>query len=539
MNIEESQIVNSALWAAYGDALGFITELADNKILQARAGTETITGLIPWQRKIGGKFGAIISLPTGAYSDDTQLRLATARAIKSNGHFAIHAFSKIELPAWQNYALGAGQGSKLAAAMLAKNNTVWFNNFFKNEYSDYTNGGGNGAAMRIQPHVWSTADLNNHDKYILEVIKNSITTHGHPRAIAGAVFHALSLAWTLVNGRLPNIDELRMFNDWTLEIPRIIDLDVNLNSVWRTQYENATGITLENAYATVHQEIAALIDQVALWSQISDRSYQTLVTTLDLCDKKTRGSGTLTAVAAAAAAWLINDIPAPMLFQQVVNALGTDTDSIATMMGAILGVVLTDRPPESLQDEAYIIGDAQRLYAISQGQPAAEFTYPNAMNRKNPGSLADYVTIMDSCLYMYPFGQLDKIEPSVKTNSGNKTPMYYQWVQAGFGQSLLIKRRDDEAIKTTNTQAVQAISNNKAAPRAVMQQTLPSIEPEPFKPVMDIDELTTMAIKNNFDRKLIGQHIVELAESQLGCNGVIAYSAIISKAVAARKAKAH
>jgi hypothetical protein len=40
INIEESQIVNSALWAAYGDALGFITELADKRILKSRTGVE-------------------------------------------------------------------------------------------------------------------------------------------------------------------------------------------------------------------------------------------------------------------------------------------------------------------------------------------------------------------------------------------------------------------------------------------------------------------------------------------------------------------
>jgi hypothetical protein len=178
------------------------------------------------------------------------------------------------------------------------------------------------------------------------------------------------------------------------------------------------------------------------------------------------------------------------------------------------------------------------------------------MSWKNPNVLADYITTMDNRLYMYPFDLLDDVELAVKTNGGSKTPMYYQWMQTGFGQSLLIKRRDDKAIKVavqTNVQILHSQTNLKLPLEALAQSSLsrldnkevthmvqpelPSVASAPSKTCMSIDELTNIAIKNNFNRELIGQHIVELAESPLGCNGVIAYSAIISKAVVARKAK--
>ena len=50
--------------------------------------------------------------------------------------------------------------------------------------------GGNGVAMRIQPHVWSAADLADPDTYLPGVIRDAVSTHGHPVALAGAAIHA-------------------------------------------------------------------------------------------------------------------------------------------------------------------------------------------------------------------------------------------------------------------------------------------------------------------------------------------------------------
>src|SRR2546430_1538367 len=93
----------SAVWAAYGDALGFITELADEGRVQYRSGSSNVTRTIEWRRKIGSLTGITVVLPAGTYSDDTQLRLATSRAIRGDGTFDVAAFSKVELPAWTNY----------------------------------------------------------------------------------------------------------------------------------------------------------------------------------------------------------------------------------------------------------------------------------------------------------------------------------------------------------------------------------------------------------------------------------------------------
>ena len=78
----KAAVVSSALWAAAGDALGWMTELADQKTVSYRTGTEQVRTTVDWRRRIGGRFGPTVNLPAGTYSDDTQLRLAVSRAIR-------------------------------------------------------------------------------------------------------------------------------------------------------------------------------------------------------------------------------------------------------------------------------------------------------------------------------------------------------------------------------------------------------------------------------------------------------------------------
>ena len=80
------RITNSMLWAAYGDSIGFISELADTKMLKYRTnGIEYIKELSRWTRKLGGKFGVQINLQRGIYSYDTQIILRVCKSINRRG----------------------------------------------------------------------------------------------------------------------------------------------------------------------------------------------------------------------------------------------------------------------------------------------------------------------------------------------------------------------------------------------------------------------------------------------------------------------
>jgi len=533
INIQLEQIVNSALWAAYGDALGFMTELADERILKTRTGLTRVTQLMQWKRNIGGKFGTTITLPSGAYSDDTQLRLSTSRSIKKNGHFAIHSFSKIEVPAWQNYALGAGRGSKLAASNLSKANTSWLNNFYDKNGINYLNSGGNGAAMRIQPHVWSATNLENVESYLIDVIRNSLTTHGHPRAVAGAVFHALSVSYALINKCPPSIKDLRVYNKWTLRIPALIKSDQNLSTVWVTQYENLTGYNLSHEYKSAYDEIEGYIETVNDWQEKTNPKYSDLATMLDLYEETTRGSGSLTSVAASAAAMLYYSTPIGALFEDIVNELHTDTDSIATMVGAIVGSFIETRPPQDLQDDYYIIQDACRMHSISIQKGDAEFNYPDAMTWKNPTSIADYVKYENGKLNFYPFGELAATSETFQSRAKNNN-FCHQWVNSNIGQSFLVKRRDvdlgentipiQESILLPTDDVSKLVSQNNT--RTSNEERVILAEQE-----LDINKLVLTARESQFNSMIIGDHIKNIAASELGVNGVIAYSAIIANEI--------
>nr|CAB61577.1 hypothetical protein [Yersinia enterocolitica] len=213
--------------------------------------------------------------------------------------------------------------------------------------------------MRIQPHVWASRTPERVESFLLDIIKNSLTTHGHPRAIAGAVFHALCLSHILTNTEIPSISDVRLLLKWINEIPKKIYSDINLNTAWVPFFESQTSTNLEEAYDEVYQELVNLLDVVEQWKTAENPSYSSLVKVLNLKDKKTRGSGTLTAIAALAASYLKpNNLSSLML--DIANELGTDTDSIATMVGALRGYLEGTRPPQELQDQSYFIYDAER-----------------------------------------------------------------------------------------------------------------------------------------------------------------------------------
>lgn len=541
MTIKEKRIVNSALWAAYGDALGFITELADEKTVRYRAKTSIISTLVPWKRKIGGMYGPTINLPTGAYSDDTQLRLATSRAINQTNYFSLNHFSKIELPTWTAYALGAGIGTKKAASSLSKRTVAWFNNFYNDENSSYITSGGNGAAMRIQPHVWATDSINIPESYLSDVIKNAITTHGHPRAIAGAVFHALCLSYVIEKNKIPSIQAAKEFNIWTLKIPSIIKKDMNLNTAWVPLFESKTHKSLEDAYQEVYDEINSLLNLVCNWELSNRPSYESLVELLDLKNKKIRGSGTLTAVAALAASHLETK-SLNVLLLDVINNLSTDTDSIATMIGALRGYLEDDIPPATLQDQYYIISDAERLYRISIKTEKNNYQYPDVLLWQCPSSPLDYVVKKGEELIFPPFGVIKEISETFSSNNTKSYDYLYQWVESSFGQSFLVKRRQSNSLKFIND-SITSNNNEKNKIEQIDIKQLDLLNDTKQKPknrqkvnvTLDIDELTTLAIASNFNSSLIGEHITMLSNSTLGINGAVAYTGIIAKAIIVRQ----
>ena len=426
----------SMLWAAYGDALGFISELVDQKGLEQRTHGTPLDHLMDWERRVGGRWGVNTVLPAGCWSDDTQLRMAVSRSISGHG-FDVETFARIELPVWLSYALGGGQASKAAAKNLAKPRTLWYANTFRG----WANAGGNGAAMRIQPHVWASRDLV--DDFMLDVITDSVCTHGHPRAIVGACFHAATLAYCLGTGTVPDsrtcADIARDIGD----VLRLIEDHGTLGVTWIGLWQQETGNEFRDAWRSTARELCVAINDAvgrADDTEGVEATYAAIVARLGLENKEQQGSGILTTVAAVALAAAASKAHEGVL--TAVNATGTDTDTIATMAGALLGACDgAASPPEEPLDSDYLLAEADRLVAVSRGEQANNYAYPDLLTWSAPATQADALVSDNGNLAVEGLGPAERLADDAIYNA--RRDFAWEWVRTHFGQSLLIKRRPE------------------------------------------------------------------------------------------------
>lgn len=386
-----------------------------------------------------------MDFPAGCYSDDTQLRLATSRAVTSRG-FDVEAFAKVELPAWPAYALGGGRASKAAAVNLSKSAVPWFGNF----YTGYTNAGGNGAAMRIQPHVWAAAPGS--DEFVVDILRNSITTHGHPRALVGAVLSGQTLMTTLLKGRVPSPTDWPFLLDQVADGRRLLDRDSQLG-LWRQVWQQQTEASFDELWSetvdecrTMLELIEPVVSSVAIPDEGCGRSaYSRIVELLGLSDPESRGSGTATVCAAlAVAAALPNDAYLASVIPG--TTLGTDTDTIATMAAAIVGAVASDDPPGELQDRGYHRQEAERLWTLHDRHGGngpsgtTDFAYPDLLKWSPPRSQIETVGLVDGDLAVSGLALL-ATDRSTKPVVGKDA--VWLWTRTDFGQSMLVKTRQE------------------------------------------------------------------------------------------------
>jgi ADP-ribosylglycohydrolase len=383
-------------------------------------------------------------LPAGCYSDDTQLRLATARAITGNG-FDVEAFAQVELTVWPTYAIGGGNSSKAAAAHMGKQSTPWFGNF----YSGWLDAGGNGVAMRIQPHVWAAREPGTLGGHIRDTIMNGAATHGHPRALVGAVLHALALG-AAMSGRIPSAQEWPELLDATEQAVKLIDDHPQLASFWRPVWERQAQADLTSAWRVTVNECRQMLPAAAaaseqlsrtdLQSNAAREAYDQLAEALCLREPARRGSGTGTVMAALALAAAAPGNPANAA-RLAAQAVGTDTDTIATMAAAIIGAADTVPPPPAshVLDAPYLTAEAIRLADIASGQPARAFTYPDLLHWSPPRTQLDAVGTAGQHIALAGIGWLEHMENTdlVFVSQGTE----YAWKRSDFGPSFLVKQR--------------------------------------------------------------------------------------------------
>jgi ADP-ribosylglycohydrolase len=562
-NVLEGRIISSALWAAAGDAIGWITELSNGpSTVKRRVGKERVSATAPWIRHVGGLTGPRIPLPAGTYSDDTQLRLAVSRSIRGDGEFDPEAFAKVELTVWPAYALGGGRGTKAAAANLVRRNVNWFSNFYDVKGSRYFSGGGNGACMRIQPHVWSRRPDRSKRELLLDVLRNALITHGHPHGFLGAMFHALALADALFEGKISAPEHLGQYVDWFGEALTLVQADPQLSTFWLSAWESEFGSTLEQAAAAARDEAIKDVDEIVAILSGSDGpeiQYHRVLEALGCLNSDYRGSGLKTSIAASALSWIFRERHVDDALILAANELESDTDTIGTMAGAILGAAKDQALHWAIQDKDYLLYDAGRLAAIGRGEVRESFKYPDLSTWHAPSTQASVVGQYQDQLALAGLGVAHPVSEEYEGADG-----VWQWLMLSFGQTVLAKRkkilnkkiaRSQMPIRVTDNFSGDVISSAPEQPEAHEHSKLVASNVAlelPFNLTADastheslpkggaednIDRWTEIVISSKFDDREVGRYLNRCIDLNGSIESAIAFASIIAKAKLARRRK--
>ncbi|MCF8233407.1 MAG: ADP-ribosylglycohydrolase family protein [Bacteroidales bacterium] len=454
-----NRFINSIFLSAIGDALGWITEFektAEN--IEKKYKTSTITAFYDWEKYVGGRFnGYLDKINAGSYSDDTQLLLSVARSIKPDGSLDNYYFSKIELPAWLLYARGAGRTIKNAARKIERKSAQWNSNFFTykagNSTLDYKDSGANGAAMRILPIA--LANHKEDEKIKEQIFSNSIVTHGHPRAIAGAILYGMA-----VNSILKLEKNKFNYEEFLTEIGKNIESKFELSFLhkekylsWLNEWNKNSSSKFEDIYEKTVIEILNYLRETYKFLR-DNKGTKDALKSFGCYSPKTKGSGVSTVIAGIYLACKFFDKPEKAIIS-AVNSIGTDTDSIAAFTGGLIGALYSEiiipNKWTSIQDAAYLEKMAVNLYLISCRELKSEkpeFLLNNTIEVKEIDS--DEYNLGDEFLFN-PLGKgVVKNIDRQKTLTSGKYNLILD-VEFGIGQtcrfSKLLDIEKNDAVK--------------------------------------------------------------------------------------------
>jgi len=411
------RIAGALFGGAIADSLGWGTEFARSKREVAkRFGDDYIRDFKPWEKMTGGRFNTYIDyVQPGEYSDDTQLTLCTARSLNPDGTFNTEHFAKKELPLWLDYARGAGRTITAAAKALKRRRTSWDNNFFtfqgRRTRLDYRDAGANGAAMRISPIA--LANILNPEVISSEVAKNCIITHGHPRAILGALVYARAL-WFLAAKPQPS---LQMFLQNIKDFTNNLTLDTLDNSLanWIERWNLDSSQTFQSLWNLTRTEMVRFIDIAASSRQ---HPLSRVMHELGCFNPQTKGSGTST-VAAAIAIFLRHGGNFEHTVLEAVNMIGTDTDTIGAMAASLVGAYqgyfgIPDRWAKQMQDYDYFLRVSEALSRIASqtatgNELLPDYSYEQMYRGRNIISLTKSRIVVEGQRVSHPLFGLGQV----------------------------------------------------------------------------------------------------------------------------------
>lgn len=424
------------LSAACGDALGWPVEPRGQRV-GGTAKLEPRLSFIEWTRREGGGYAPFQRrVPAGTYSDDTQLMLAVARSLGRGESWWEH-LTRFELPAWTLYELGGGGAIKRAANGWAKGQAPWEAKKTADR-KKYFAAGANGVAMRILPHAILGADDPNFDRVGERIVADGLTTHGHPRALVGALVAGYAM-WTGLRWR-GKVHYGELIEDCLSERQSWTRMPESAFAPgWKEAAEHEFKAPYEVIWTQVGEEMVALLTMCG--SAIERGS---LARDGDVLDDlgafgKEGGSGTRTAATAIYLASRYVAKPTAGLLA-AAYARKADTDTIACLTGAMLGALTGDDRVDGLvadlQDAVYIHDLAGQIARREAGDEPVLTWSPRMKNQilddlgeLKPGQAISLPLFGKSCV---------EATEHPETKSANDVRVW--WLSTQLGQTLAITR---------------------------------------------------------------------------------------------------
>lgn len=410
------------LAAAIGDALGWPNEpRSKNRIKNTRVSDQ----FVEWTRNCRTPRYHDEKILPGEYSDDTQMILSVARSIIAGNWEKF--FAEKELPYWLKYERGGGGALlKAAKSISEKNVLLWQSNYTR----DYFKAGGNGAAMRILPHVIASAKNPNIQGLMIDVIKNTLITHGHPRAFLGATCCAYALEYLL---RKENVLEYGELVSAVIEGQKVWGAFPNseLFREWIDIANRYCGYEYAHEWETVLSKIIRQLEFIRTSLRKGLMLDDTAILTQLECFSKVNGAGDVAALASIYLASRYANNPA-LGIKIPAFSFGADTDTIASITGGLLGMLSgTNWIPTEwkvVQDYDCLVRMTEMLFSDNKKEAAkAETT-----EAKSQGS----------GWKVSPIGAVRQIGSRQAPNGKNGIVVITKW-QTVFGQTIYTKQFDD------------------------------------------------------------------------------------------------
>ncbi len=324
-----SKCKGAIISAAIGDALGWPNEPRSKNRVKTIIESE---GFITWVRSTNNPRWHDERILPGEYSDDTQMILSISRCIISGNWQSF--FAEKELPFWLEYERGGGTALRRAARCFKERKLpLWKTEKAK----DYYSAGGNGAAMRILPHVIASQPKIDQKQLVSEAVLDTIITHGHPRAILGATCYAFALAYLLRKDSVLEygelVDEVLSGQEIWGAFP-ITELSIE----WINSANRCSGYDFSAVWKQTKEEMVAHLDYLKMALRKGLLLEDSQVLGQLGCFSQMNGAGDVAALAAIFLASRYANNPT-LAIKIPAFSFGADTDTIASMTGGLVGML--------------------------------------------------------------------------------------------------------------------------------------------------------------------------------------------------------